>query len=331
MRIVHLWDQANFVKNLMNLPQVTAFELDHFPKLPDFGLQSKLVRSSGRLVPFIYSRMLDNFILAKSREAVYFEFHSAPLLERHANLVPRSIFHVHGSEVRSTNKSGQIEDATSEFTRYALRNAPLVFYSTPELIEIIGKYSSRAIWMPHITNLQKSNSSGLATITKAYDLVIPSSFEIWKGSEKILDIVKGIRESLPSIKIVGINLGSERESARQLAVDLFSVSVQKKYHQLLLSADAAVGQGFGAIGAADVESVQLGLRFFPVASNHYSNDAYGFEPDDFAPQEELISRLLSHILEKESRFSRFEGKVLDAHDSKSVISKMSKAYREYLS
>ena len=77
MKVVHLWDQANFVKNLMNLPNVNSFELEHFPKLPDFGLPSKLIRGSGRLAPFIYSRLLDTYISAKSRESVYFEFHSA--------------------------------------------------------------------------------------------------------------------------------------------------------------------------------------------------------------------------------------------------------------
>jgi glycosyltransferase involved in cell wall biosynthesis len=330
MKIVHLWDQANYVKNLMNLPKVNSHDVEHFPKLPDFGLRSKLTQGSGRLVPFFYSRLLDNFILAKSRQSVYFEFHSAPLLERHANLVSRSIFHIHGSEVRRINESGQIVDTTSEFTRYALQNAPLVFYSTPELIEVIGKYSKRAIWMPHITNLMEPSFLGFEAGAKNYDLVIPSSFEVWKGVERVLDVIRDLRRSIPTIKIAGLNLGSEREAARQLEVTLFSVSVQKNYHRLLRSSDAAVGQGFGVISAADIESVQLGLRFFPIASNYYSDIAYGFDQDDFAPKNEVSPRLVSHILNKKSRLSGFETKVLAAHDARSVIGRMSKAYSEFL-
>ena len=330
MKVVHLWDQANFVKNLMNLPNVNSFELEHFPKLPDFGLPSKLIRGSGRLAPFIYSRLLDTYISAKSRESVYFEFHSAPLLEKHANLVSRSIFHIHGSEVRRINEGGQIEDTTSEFTRYALQNAPLVFYSTPELIEVIEKYSKRAVWMPHISNLCEPSFPGLVSDKKTFDLIIPSSFEIWKGATRVLDFIKDVRKSIPTLKVAGLNLGSERDAARQLEVTLFSVSTQKNYHRLLRSSDVAIGQGFGVISAADIESVQLGLRFFPIASNRYSDIAYGFEPDDFAPKQEISPRIVSHILNKESRNSGFEAKVLAAHDSRSIIARMAKAYSEYL-
>jgi hypothetical protein len=330
VKIVHLWDQANFVKNLVNLPKVNGFELEHFPKLPDFGWPSNLVRSSGRLVPFFYSRLLDSYILAKSRESVYFEFHSSPLLEKHANLLSRSIFHIHGSEVRSINERGEIEDTTSEFTKFALQNAPLVFYSTPELIEVIAKYSKRAVWMPHISNLDEPSSSGFSSSEKIYDLVIPSSFEVWKGSERVLELIGDIRRLHPHFRIAGLELGSGCDEARRLDVSLFSVSVQKNYHRLLSLSDAALGQGFGVISAADIESIQLGLRYFPIASNVYSDAAYGFNQEDFAPKEEISNRLIEHIQNKGSRYASFEAKVLNAHDAKSVIARMEKAYREFL-
>lgn len=331
MKIVHLWDQANYVKNLMKHSNSSLFELEYFPKLPWVGFGSKIVEGSGRIIPFAYSRVLDDFITKKSKGTSYFEFHSAPLLERHSNLLSRSIFHIHGSEVRRINENGQIENSTSEFTRYALQNAPLVFYSTPELIEVIGKYTKRAVWIPHITNLKELSSSSLGSNEKTFDLVVPSSFEVWKGSEKVLDIIKEIRQSKPDIKIAGLDIGSQKELARQLGVNLYSVSIQKKYHRLLNSADIAIGQGFGVVSAADIESVQLGLRFFPISSNPYSDSAYGFEPNDFAPKEEISSILNSHMKIKDQRYSGFENKVSAAHDPKSIMARMWNAYNEYLS
>jgi hypothetical protein len=315
----------------MTYSNSSLFELEYFPKLPWVGFGSKIIEGSGRIIPFAYSRVLDDFITKKSKSTSYFEFHSAPLLERHSNLLSRSIFHIHGSEVRRINEHGQIENATSEFTRYALQNAPLVFYSTPELIEVIGKYTKRAVWMPHITNLKELSSSSLRANYRTFDLVFPSSFEIWKGSEKVLDIIKRARQSIPNLKIAGIDLGSQKELARQLGINLYSVSIQKKYHRLLNSADVAIGQGFGLIGAADIESVQLGLRFFPISSNLYYDSAYGFEPSDFTPKDEVSSMFVSHITDKDRRYSGFENKVLAAHDPKSIITRMWNAYNDYLS
>ncbi len=75
------------------------------------------------------------------------------LLEKYPELIPRTVLHIHGSEVRRTTELGVSEDTTSKFTPFALANAPLTLYSTPELQEVINKYSPRAECAPHVTNL----------------------------------------------------------------------------------------------------------------------------------------------------------------------------------
>jgi hypothetical protein len=330
MKIVHLWDQANFVKNLVASPDSKSLNIEYFPKLPDFGLGRKIVNNSARIVPFAYSRLLDRYITNKSRSQAYFEFHSSPLLERHSELIPRSILHVHGSEVRRITGQGQIEDTTTEFTRFALQSVPLVFYSTPELIEVIGKYTNRAVWIPHISSIRYPNPSSSVTSGKLFDLVVPSSFEVWKGSQRVLDLLIELKKSMPSLKLAGIDLGVDKESAREIGVELAKVSVQRKYHSLLMSSESAIGQGFGVISAADIESIQLGLRYFPITVNTFSKSSYDFRDDDLPKPEEISTRLNLHLLNFGLRFNGFEQKVKQAHDPSAVISRMNLAYRTYL-
>ncbi len=330
MKIVHIWDQASYVENLMKIQNIKNVEMERFPKLPDFGLAEKIVSNSFKSIPYLYSHALDSFIRRKAIQNTYFEFHSVTLLEKYPELIPRTVLHIHGSEVRRTNELGLSEDTTSEFTRFALANVPLVFYSTPELLEVLSKYSTRTQWVPHVTNLAANPHEKARKNSFKFDAVFPSSLEVWKGSDNVLKLIEECKNLKPSLKFSSLKLGKNMETAFELGVHLEGVKPRKRFQNFLRSADIALGQGFGIIASADIESIQLGLRHFPVGTNLYSLSAYEITPEMLPDFGELPLEFLSLVVSKEKRYSHFENRVQELHSANQILSLLGESYNYYL-
>jgi hypothetical protein len=331
MKIVHIWDQASYVENLMKIQNIKNVEMERFPKLPDFGLAEKIVSNSFKSIPYLYSHALDSFIRRKALQNTFFEFHSVTLLERYPQLIPRTVLHIHGSEVRLTNDFGLSEDTTSEFTRFALANVPLTLYSTPELQEVINKYSSKAEWAPHVTNLSNQPTRRYREISFEFDAVFPSSLYPWKGATRVLDLIAQSRPLSPELKFAGINRGGDVESALELGMYLSKAQNRKLFQRFITQADIALGQGFGLIGSADIESIQLGLRFFPLTANPYYEDVYNLSSRMLPNSNSLLADFLTHKANCEHRYSEFEERVLKAHSAQNIANRLTKIYGTYLS
>ncbi len=330
MKIVHIWDQASYVENLMKIQNIKNVEMERFPKLPDFGLAEKLVSNSFNSIPYLYSHALDSFIRRKALQNTFFEFHSVVLLEKYPELIPRTVLHIHGSEVRRTNELGLSEDTTSEFTRYALANVPLVNYSTPELLEVISKYSSRAEWAPHVTNLSSDRPRMSRKNRFEFDVVFPSSLHPWKGTARILDLIKQARLQSPALKFSGLNRGGDVESASNLGIYLAKTQNRRRFQKFIARSDIALGQGFGLIGSADIESIQLGLRFFPLTANSYYRDAYELSSKMVPNSNLILMEFLAHKENHSHRYIDFEDRVIMMHSEESVTNRLARVYEKYL-
>lgn len=331
MRIVHIWDQASYAENLMKIQNIKNVEMERFPKLPDFGLAEKIVSNSFKSIPYLYSHALDSFIRRKVLQNTFFEFHSVALLEKYPELIPRTVLHIHGSEVRRTNEFGLSEDTTSEFTRFALANVPLVCYSTPELLEVISKYSPRAEWAPHVTNLSSERPRMSRKNHFEFDAVFPSSLDPWKGTDRILDLIKQARLQSPTLKFSGLNRGGDVESALNLGIYLAKTQNRRLFQKFIARSDIALGQGFGLIGSADIESIQLGLRFFPLTANSYYRDAYELSSKMVPNSNLILTEFLTHKENHRHRYIDFEDRVIMMHSEESVTNRLARVYEKYLS
>jgi hypothetical protein len=98
----------------------------------------------------------------------------------------------------------------------------------------------------------------------------------------------------------------------------------------LRSADIALGQGFGLFGSSDIESIQLGLRHFPVGTNLYSLSAYEITPEMLPDFGELSVEFLSLVIDRKKRYDTFERQVKESHSANHVLGLLRKSYNQYL-
>lgn len=329
MRIVHVWDQASYAKHL------TSYSSDHdypnyrFPKLPDFGLSHAVVSTSGKIIPYLYGKSLDFFIASLAKTNCVFEFHSIALLQKFPELVDRSILHVHGSDVRSFSSEGEVIDSTTLIDQSIIKSVPLVFYSTPELEEIISKYTGRLSWAPHLTNVAL-HAKKFSKPQKRFDVVFPSVLHHTKGSSQVLNLVQNLIAINPDLSIALVNSGPEAHRLDDLRVHKIKIAPREKFHKVLLECDIAIGQGFGLFGAVDIESIQLGLRHFPFKFNQSIAAAYGVNKGDFPQPESLTRDFLEHFGEKDHRYSVIENAVKFHHSSLQISKKRAESIKLYL-
>jgi hypothetical protein len=329
MRIVHVWDQASYAKHLASYSRDHNYPNHRFPKLPDFGLGHAVVSTSGKSIPYLYGKSLDFFIASLARTNCVFEFHSIALLQKFPELVERSILHVHGSEVRSFTSEGGVIDSTTSIDQSIIKNVPLVFYSTPDLVEILSKYTGRLSWAPHLTNVDL-HQKRISKSQKKFDVVFPSALHHTKGSSQVLALVRNLISIHPDLSFALVNSGSEAHSLDDLRVHRIKIAPREKFHKTLLECDIALGQGFGLFGAVDIESIQLGLRHFPLKFNPAIGCAYGVDKEDFPQSESLIPEFLEHFGEKNHRYSVIENAVKFHHSGVQVSKKRAESIKLYL-
>jgi hypothetical protein len=105
---------------------------------------------------------------------------------------------------------------------------------------------------------------------------------------------------------------------------------RKNFNRKLASAKVIVGQGFGLIGASELEAIWIGNRFFPFRPDDSFMQAYGFEDSDFMPDLEMQERL-SRLLDEDTKSnSTYVTKVLRAHSSENIGAILSESYSKLI-
>jgi hypothetical protein len=164
-----------------------------------------------------------------------------------------------------------------------------------------------------------------------FDAVFPSSLHPWKGTNRILDLIKQARLQSPTLKFSGLNRGGDVESALNLGIYLAKTQNRRLFQKFIARSDIALGQGFGLIGSADIESIQLGLRFFPLAANSYYQDAYELSSKMVPNSNLILTEFLAHKENHRHRYIDFEDRVIMMHSEESVTNRLTRVYEKYLS
>jgi hypothetical protein len=340
MKVVHLWDQCGYVKAALNF-QIPDFDLHCFPKYQDYGLFTKMIprqerffrnidsqMNSKRISKYMWKTKIDevyfslqtSYIKKMARTNCYFEIHDFQLVERFPHLVDRFIFHAHGSEIRSMGINGEVIEQTSELTRYALINSPLVLYSTPDLKSVIEKYNDNNFWVPHpIATLKDLRETPISSNRK--QIYFPNSWDVGKGALKILEILRASKVGKigTGIALHGLKLGEFQKEAQDLGVILETPSSHKGHLRKIVESGGVVSQGFGPAGVSDLEALYLNPNVFLF----YEANKFGdLQHSSRTSEQDFVQ----FIVEPKRTKSRMRLRLLEPHAFENVSRILTHAY-----
>lgn len=340
MKILHLWDQCNYVRNMKNY-KLDGISFGHFPKFSEYGLMELLMErnyeyltSMSQKIPSknytsainrlrlrsIYVDLQTKYINYNSKKNVMFEVHDFQILERFPELAHRFIFHVHGSELRKISHNGEIVEIANEVTKFGLSNSALTLYSTPDLSDIVRKYSMNAAWIPHPL---KNITIGKTQKNKRPYIYFPNSWDMGKGAASIIELMANYRNrnSERNLQLVGLNFGEYRNEAKKFLDIVLEPANRKKHLQRISNAHAVVGQGLGFFGVSDIESMLINQNFHFLRIDGSYIEAYGLEISKKSSFDVDLNRNPS----EESRV--IANRITETHKLREVSSRLQKAYK----
>jgi hypothetical protein len=322
MEILHIWDQCGFAKNITRLNLGSSIELSRVGRLPEYGYASQAISAFHSPVSSAYMEYLKWEVKRNIKRNVVFETHTPFFFELFPELAHRTIFHAHGSEIRRTDSSGLTIGQVNKTTKFGLQNSPLTFYSTPDLEPIIKEFTSNYQWVPHYAIPKISGQK----IDDRIDLFFASSWDTWKGANQVLGLIELIHGKRSGLNSYGIHLGELAQSALELGVTLLPTMSRKNFNRKLESSKVIIGQGFGSIGASELESILIGKQFFSFRPDNYWMKAYAFDDSDFMPELDLLERL-SRLLDGDIESNgAYVTKVLRTHSKENIVAILRKAY-----
>jgi hypothetical protein len=322
MEIMHIWDQCGFAKNISRLNLGPSIRLSRLVRLPEYGVASRAVSAVRLPLSGAYMEYLKYEVKRNIKRNVIFETHTPFFFELFPEMVHRTIFHAHGSEIRITDSNGSTISQIDETTRFGLENSPLTLFSTPDLESPISEFSSSYKWVPHFAISRISKPVENSQI----DLFFASSWNTWKGANQVLELLKQIQQRRRDLRAQGVLLGELAPDAAELGVELLPTMSRKSFNRKLAGAKVVIGQGFGIIGASELEAILMGVQFFPFKPDASWMQAYGFEDSDFMPNLELQERLGRQLDGNSKSESSYATKVLQTHSSQNIVAILNESY-----
>lgn len=179
------------------------------------------------------------------------------------------VLHLHGTDVR--------QDLQSKFlgpvVRHSIKTADVVLYSTPDMAAALLQIRPDATWFPAPLPLA---AEVLLTPTQPRNgrrIFFASRWDDTKGAPELLDLVREIRRSRPTVEMQGLDWGKHRHEAAALGVQLLPHMSEPAFRQQLADADIVVGQvRFGVLGLSDLEAM---AQARPLVASYTVKDAYG--------------------------------------------------------
>ena len=170
--------------------------------------------------------------------------------------------HVHGSDIRSAYADAQIRERVAA----AIANASVVFYSTPDLRDLVAPFRPDAmlcsvpiVIRPEELSDRPPEALRTANVSGRY-VFFPSRWGAAKGGEAQLKLASELAAALPpEVRMVGLNWGEQAAAAATLGVTLVPKQSHRGFLQLIQHASLCVGQQTGVMGASELEVLALNV------------------------------------------------------------------------
>jgi len=246
----------------------------------------------------------------------------------------RFYLHLHGTDVReSINKP-----IAGWFVRQGIKRAVKVFYTTPDLEEIIIPLRCDAIFFPNPINMEwiQANHTDLDQ-PKIADVFSVSKIDRYKGIEKIFDTIKSLTVEFPNIRINVFGFGNATQDVLT-TLKIFIVSPQinvleKVTHEkmiiLINNTKIILGQlSIGSLGCSELEAMACGK---PVVCRFNYAEMYPSPPPIISVEtaveaKEKIIELLNAPEKAEAIGRQAQQWVEDYYDIKPVAKSLLKIY-----
>lgn len=240
------------------------------------------------------------------------------------NRSPRRPFvvHYHGTDIRSFYYDPTLRSRI----QWGADNAAAVLYSTPDLKEHAEAARADAIYLPNPVD-----SAELPDWTPADEptVVFASRWEISKGGNRQLEVLKAVREAVgPAVRIEGLDWGDGAKEARALGATLVPKMPKASYLRWLSEAHCVMGQLSGSLGMSELQALGIGVPLVaPLKKGFYP----GAVPVLGGPTTEVLAQQVKSVLSdpEAAALSLQARHWIDANHAPSVsVERLAGIYRE---
>lgn len=173
----------------------------------------------------------------------------------------RFALHLHGTDIRTRRRDPRFR-ALVEGT---VRDAQVVFYSTPDLREHVADLRTDALLVPVPVPVDAVPTSGLPTavaeVSEGRDVVMfASRWDDPKGGALQIAIARELARAFSRPEdpvLVGLDWGPRAREAEQAGVRLVPTMDHAAYRASLAAAQLVVGQSTGVMGASELDALAM--------------------------------------------------------------------------
>ncbi|EWS80771.1 hypothetical protein BF93_01430 [Brachybacterium phenoliresistens] len=252
-RMLHLGDPASTATLLSRAAQQRGARWDVLPfaAAPGGGAVPALLRKAAR------GLLWEGSLLRRRAAVPRVHVHNA-LARRHAGWAfgRRFALHLHGTDIRTR----QYEPEHGELIRRTVRDAQVVFYSTPDLRRHVQDLREDARLVPVPVPLPGPSTAPLPPALREIGegrpyVFFPSRWEAAKGGELQIELVRSLREAIaPSEAVlVGLDWGGRAGDASRAGATLIPTMPHAAFRSVISGASACVGQLTGVLGASELD------------------------------------------------------------------------------
>jgi len=263
MKILHVKDVAYVGKSLVSglnkigetaeLYETIKYKKRNFPRI--------INRMIGSIIAFIELCRFSFYINLNHFDIVHVHFGSVAYLALF-NRIPFYL-HLHGTDLRK----GIHIPITGFYIKKGIKKAEKVFFSTPDLEELIKPLRPDAIFFPNPIETDKFIPEKKASATTLIDIFSISKIDKNKGVETILSSIENLIDDDFVSKVLMFGIGNESIKYAQELDNLRSSNKMEiigqvehdKMVQLINNSKIILGQmNIGSIGCSELEAMACG-------------------------------------------------------------------------
>lgn len=234
------------------------------------------------------------------------------------------VVHAHGSDVR--HPWWKIDRHLINWL--VIERACAVFYSTPDLGDVLKRYTDRAEFFPNPVNTEAFRPPAVAKRTR--DIFIYAAFNPIKGASTLIEAARRVKARHPDVRIASFKLGSLIEDAHAAGIELVPFRPHAELPQALAEPGLLVGQVFvGAVGLSELEALSMGRTIIC----HFRYPEIYQEPPPFVQAntvEELVAAMEAYIEDPEV-YREYDASarrwVIDNHDAITLGQRLARTYQ----